>query len=265
MQKNYGPWAFIAGGSEGIGAEISQRLADRGINIFLVARNEGALNAQRDHLQANYPVEVRASIVDLSQPQAVETIKALTADLDIGFYAHVASTATLGPYLDASEEQHHRALQVNVIALHELTYHFAARMKARGCGGIILCSSMASLSAFPYNAQYAAAKAYIRLLGEALWYELAEFKVDVLSLVISEVSTPALLRSGSELQGGSKTLTPQQVADEAFAALGKQPSLITGRRNRLTAFIARHFIPKKMMMKILAGEIARYRDPPDVH
>jgi short-subunit dehydrogenase len=124
---------------------------------------------------------------------------------------------------------------------------------------------MASLNAFPYNAQYAANKAYIRLLGEALWYELKEHNVDVLSLVISEVSTPALLRSGSELRGGSKTLTPREVVDEAFSVLGKQPGLITGRRNRITAFIAKHFIPNKTMMKLLAGEIARYSEPPDKH
>jgi len=63
MQQNYGPWAFIAGVSEGIGAEISQRLAACGINIFLVARNEGALNAQRDHLQANYPVKLHVIVM----------------------------------------------------------------------------------------------------------------------------------------------------------------------------------------------------------
>jgi short-subunit dehydrogenase len=138
-------------------------------------------------------------------------------------------------------------------------------MRARGRGGILLCSSMASLNAFPYNAQYSANKAYIRLLGEALWYELKQFDIDVLSLVISEVSTPALLRSGSELQGGSKTLTPRKVAEEAFSALGKQPSIVTGRRNRLTAFIGKHFIPNKIMMRLLATEIERYREPPAEH
>ena len=80
-----------------------------------------------------------------------------------------------------------------------------------GSGGVILCSSMACLSGFPYNAQYSANKGYIRLLSEALWFEIREFNVDVLALVISEVSTPALLRSGSQLQGGSKTLTPAEV------------------------------------------------------
>lgn len=265
MQQSYGPWAFINGGSEGIGAEMCNTLAAQGVNICLTARNPAPLEKQHKHLEDNYGVEVRSQSVDLSQAQAIDDISELTRELDIGFYAHVASAASLGPYLDVSPEQHQRALQVNVNSLHALTWHFATRMKARGSGGIMLCSSMASLSPFPYNAQYAANKAYIRDLGEALWFELREFNVDVLSLVISEVSTPALLRSGSKLQGGSKTLAPAQVVEEAFAVIGKQPSLVTGRRNRLTAFIARHFVPRKMLMAAMAKEIQRYENSPDVH
>lgn len=265
MKNLYGPWAFINGGSEGIGAEIGNALAENGISICMTARNARALDKQKSHLEETYGVEVIAKIIDLSKPDAVTQIIELTQSLDVGFYAHVASTSPLGPYLDTSLDRHHQALQVNVNSVSDLTYHFASRMRINGRGGIILCSSMASLNAFPYNAQYAANKAYIRLLGEALWHELKEFNIDVLSLVISEVSTPALLRSGSELQGGNKTLTPKMVVNEAFSAIGKQPSLITGRRNRLTAFVAKHFIPDKMMMKLLAGEIERYNEPPDEH
>lgn len=265
MNNFYGPWAFIAGGSEGIGAEIGSTLAAKGINIILVARNQSALDAHKKHLQCTFDVEVIAQSIDLSKSDAFGRITELCDGLDIGFYAHVASYAPLDSYLDASPERHHRALQVNVNLLHDLTYHFAGKMKARGSGGIMLCSSMASLNAFPYNAQYAANKAYIRILGEALWFELKEFKVDVLTLIISEVSTPALLRSGSTLQGEGRTLTPTQVVDEAFAVIGKQPSLITGWKNRLIVFIVKHFVPDKVMMKIFAKEIEKYQEPPEVH
>ena len=265
MKTTYGPWAFINGGSEGIGAEIGNTLAQNGINICMIARNASALEAQQRHLQETYGVEVIAKAMDLAKPNAVEEIIELTQGIEVGFYAHVASTSPLGPYLDASLDRHRQSLQVNVNSVSDLTYHFAQKMRTRGRGGIMLCSSMASLNAFPNNAQYAANKAYMRLLGEALWYELKQFDIDVLSLIISEVSTPALLRSGSELQGGSKTLTPRQVVDESFSALGKQPSIVTGRRNRITAFVAKHFIPNKMMMKLLAGEIERYREPPSEH
>jgi short-subunit dehydrogenase len=265
MKNHYGPWAFIAGGSEGIGAEIGAELASRGINICMVARNASALKEQQQLLQSNYGIEVIAETVDLSNPAAVTEIENLTRTLDIGFYAHVASSAPLDSYLDTSQERHHRALQVNVNLLHDLTYHFTSRMKERGSGGVILCSSMASLSPFPYNAQYSANKAYIRILGEALWFELKEFNIDVLTLIISEVSTPALLRSGSKLQGKGRTLSPSEVVEEAFTVIGKEPSLITGKKNRITAYIAQYLIPKKKMMKILARQITRYKEPPDVH
>ena len=261
MKSFYGPWAFITGGSEGIGAEIGNTLASQGINICMVARNEAALAKQQQHLQDTYGIDVIARSLDLSQPSAVSDIIELANDLDIGFYAHVASYAPLDGYLDASQERHHRSLRLNVNYLHDLTYHFASLMRQRGGGAVMLCSSMASLNPFPYNAQYAANKGYIRLLGEALWYELREFDIDVLTLIISEVSTPALLRSGSKLQGGGRTLTPRQVVDEAFSALGKKPSLVTGRQNRFIAFMAKHLIPKKTMMGILAKEIRNYKEP----
>lgn len=265
MKDRYGPWAFIAGGSEGIGAGIGNTLASQGINICMVARNESALRKQQQFLESNFGIEVVAATMDLSDPDACGEIVELTSNLDIGFFAYVASTGPLGGYLDNSPERHRRALQVNVNLLHELTYHFSAGMKARGSGGVILCSSMASLNAFPFNAQYAANKAYTRILGEALWFEFKALNIDVLTLIISEVATPALLRSGSELQGGSKTLQPSQVVDEAFSAIGKVPSLITGRKNRITAVITKYFIPKKIMMNILAKEVTRYKEPPDVH
>lgn len=265
MKDRYGPWAFINGGSEGIGAEMGNTLAGAGVNICLTARNSGALERQHKHLEETYAVEVRSRTFDLSQSSAVEAILNFTADLDVGFYAHVASSASLGPYLDIAPERHRQALQVNVNSLHELTYHFALKMRQRGSGGIVLCSSMASLSPSPNNAQYAANKAYIRLLGEALWYEFREYGIDVLSPVISEVSTPALLRSGSDLQGGSKTLTPEQVVTEIFAMLGREPSFVTGRTNRVLAFLLRHFVPKKKGMQVMAEQIQRFKDAPDVH
>lgn len=102
MKRSYCPWDFITGGSEGIGAEIGNRLASHGINICMVARNESALIQQR-YLEDAYSVRVIASPLDLSRADAVETIIQLTHELDMGFYAHVASYAPLDGYLDTSQ------------------------------------------------------------------------------------------------------------------------------------------------------------------
>jgi uncharacterized protein len=259
MRDRYGPWAVIAGGSEGIGAEIGNVLAASGINVCMVARNAGALQHQADHLRTTFGVDVVAQPLDLSDPGAVEAMIALTEPYEVGFYAHVASYAPLDRYLDTSPRRHEQALRVNVVSAHQLTYHFSTLMSQRGRGGIVLCSSMASLSPFPNNAQYAADKAYVRMLGEALWFELRAQGIDVLTLTISEVSTPALLRSGSKLQGKG-TLTPRQVVDEAFAHLGKKPGIVTGRRNRVLAFAGQHLVPKRVMMSVLAKQIANYHE-----
>jgi hypothetical protein len=94
------------------------------------------------------------------------------------------------------------------------------------------------------------------MLGEALWYELRPYGIDVLTLTISEVATPAMLRSGSKLQGGHATLTPEAVIDEAFQRIGRTPGFVTGRRNRAVAFVGQHLVPKRVLMRVLAQQIS---------
>ena len=127
MKKLYGPWAFINGGSEGIGAEIGNTLAQNGINICMIARNASALDIQQNHLQETYGVEVLSRVMDLARPQTVKEIIELTQDIEVGFYAHVASTSPLGPYLDTSLDRHRESLQINVNSASDLTHHFALK------------------------------------------------------------------------------------------------------------------------------------------
>jgi uncharacterized protein len=148
VSDRYGPWAVIAGGSEGIDAEVCNRLAGGGVNMALIARNAGALESQAHHLASTYGVEVRQRPLDLAASDAVADVVEFAKGLNVGFYARVASYAPLDPYLDTSSERHRQALAVNVLSAHELTHHFASAMTARGSGGILLCSSMASLTPF---------------------------------------------------------------------------------------------------------------------
>ena len=76
----------------------------------MIARNAGALEEQRDYLQETYGVEVLPKAMDLCNPEAFEQIIELTKEIEVGFYAHVASTSPLGPYLDAPLDRHHQAL-----------------------------------------------------------------------------------------------------------------------------------------------------------
>lgn len=253
--KKYGPWAVIAGASEGIGREIAERLAISGIHLVLLDNKRDELDKTSRYLNETCSVDVLPLCIDLTEARAYETIKHATQDKEVGFYAHIACSAPLGAFMDIDETAHDSAINLNVVLASKLSRLYAPGMSQRKGGGIVFCGSMASLSGFPYNAQYSAGKAYLKNLGEALWYELREYNIDVHTAVISEVMTPSFKRSGSKARGNGYTLTPSQCADEIFASLGKYPSRTTGFLNRIDAFFLAHVIPQKMTLKILANTI----------
>ena len=71
--ERYGPWAVIAGGSEGVGAEFARGLAERGINVVLLARRQAALDDVAAAIRDETRVEVRSIAVDLAEDDAVAT------------------------------------------------------------------------------------------------------------------------------------------------------------------------------------------------
>ncbi|MGV0740181.1 SDR family NAD(P)-dependent oxidoreductase [Mycobacterium syngnathidarum] len=90
----YGPWAVIAGGSEGVGAEFARQLAEAGFNLVLIARKPGPLSDTAEQCR-DLGVEVRAISVDLLDPQSVSRIAQDTADLEVGLLIYNAGASTV--------------------------------------------------------------------------------------------------------------------------------------------------------------------------
>src|SRR5690348_16639220 len=90
--RRYGPWALIAGGSEGVGASFARRFAAEGINLVLVARKPEPLEAAKTALQAEFGIEVRTQALDLTALDAFDQIRASTDDLEIGMLVYNAGT-----------------------------------------------------------------------------------------------------------------------------------------------------------------------------
>src|ERR1700733_10246247 len=86
MRAKYGPWAVIAGASEGTGAEYARQLAALGIHCVLVARRAEPLRQLAAELTSQYKVQIRVLSLDLSTPDAAQRMKASTADLEVGLY-----------------------------------------------------------------------------------------------------------------------------------------------------------------------------------
>jgi short-subunit dehydrogenase len=192
-RAKYGPWAVIAGASEGTGAEYARQLAALGIHCLLVARRKEPLQQLAQELTDTYHVHTRVLSVDLSTPDAAQRMKAAAADIEVGLYVSNAGADPTGQYfLDVPLEQSHRLININVRTVVDAVHAFAPPMKARGRGGILLMSSGAALGGQPRVAIYSGTKAFELNFGESLWIELRKFGVDVLGVAAPAMDTPVL-------------------------------------------------------------------------
>jgi len=247
FRGRYGPWGLVVGGSDGIGAAFARSLAARGLNVALVARRFPALEEFAGELRREFPVEVHALAIDVSEPEGPGELLRRTESLDVGLLVCNAALAPIGPFLDLPAEQHERLLALNCRSVAVLAHGFGRRFVSRGCGGIALLTSMASFQGSAQVAHYAASKAYIRVLGEGLWEELRADGVDVVACCAGRVRTPTYERSQARPPGwlAPPVLEPQVVVRATLAALGRGPVVIPGRLNQLAAALTARLLPRR--------------------
>ncbi len=231
----YGPWALIAGGSEGVGAAFAHKLAAKGLNLVLLARKPGPLAEVAQQVRGIAQVQVRTASVDLRQPDLLERVRAITDDIEVGMLIYNAGVIGPSPFLDRPLEQNLKSLRLTVDGPVILAHHFGLRMRERGRGGIIILGSMSSFAGSRNFVVYSAAKAFDVIFGEGLWYELKPYGVDVLSLIIGLTRTPKLVQAGGlELaqKTGQPLLEPDEAAQEGLDNLENGPTWIAGAHNR---------------------------------
>jgi uncharacterized protein len=260
FRVRYGPWALVAGASEGLGAEFAAQLAARGLNLVLIARREDVLEAVSAHLQREYAVEVRVLALDLAREDLASVVIQETSDLEIGLLVYNAALSMIGPYFEIALEDHLREVAINCRAPMTLAYTLGLPMLKRKRGGILLMSSLGGAQGSALLVNYTATKAYNRLLAEGLWDELREQGVDVLTCCPPAVSTPGYLASAPK--GPMAALTPRAVVSEALAALPKGPTLIPGWTYRVANIVMQRVLPRKTTIKLM-GRITRnmYQKP----
>lgn len=194
--ERYGPWAIVAGASEGVGSAFAEAVARRGCNVVLLARREHVLDEIADGIRSVSPgAQVRPLAVDLAEKGAPASVLEATADLEIGLLMYNAGAdANYRPFLDVPAATALGMIQRNCVVPAELCHHYGAAMVERGRGGIIIVSSGAAFAGAPNMVAYGATKAFDMVFAEALWTELHDHGVDVLSLILGETDTPALRR-----------------------------------------------------------------------
>lgn len=212
----YGPWALVAGASDGVGAAFAKAIAERGVNVVLLARRQAVLDQVAAEIDARTSAETRTLVIDLAQPGAASAIAAATGDLEIGFLVYCAGAdPNYEPFLANPIEAAEAIVQRNCMVPMQLCHHFAAPMVARGSGGIVIFGSGAGLAGGPNMVAYGASKAFDMVFAEALWAELRDKGVDVLGLILGKTNTPAL----RELEYGRGHISSPEAVPEGAASV----------------------------------------------
>lgn len=214
----YGPWALIAGASEGTGASFARQLAEKGFNLILVARREAPLGQLAGELRAAHGCECVTASIDLGAEGATQRLLAAAGDREVGLLILNAGADTNGSlFLDNAIANWDALAMRNVMTVMRALHAFAAPMRDRRRGGLIVVGSGACYGGLPGIGVYAATKAFDLVLCEALWAELEPHGVDVLSYVIGRTDTPA----HRELMEARGMAVPDGLADaDEVARLG---------------------------------------------
>lgn len=192
MRERYGPWALVAGASEGTGAAFARQLAAEGFDLILVARREGPLQDLAEELARDYGVACVTGSIDLSRADAADRMAELAGPREVGLLILNAGADPYGAsFLDGALIDWETLVGRNVMTTMRACHRFAGPMRDRRRGGIVLVGSGACYGGLPGIAAYAGSKAFELVFGEALWAELQPHGVDVLNLIMGRTDTPA--------------------------------------------------------------------------
>lgn len=227
--------ALVTGASSGLGVEFARQLAERGADVVITARRVENLEALATELREKHRVTVTVIGLDLSAPGSAERLVAQTegAGLPCDVLINNAGGGLHRDLADMTLEQVQRQLQLNVVTLTELTWHFARAMKERGMGFILNVSSIGAYTPTPTMATYSAGKAYVRDFTEAVAYELADAGVRVCSLCPGGTVTEFHKAAQAEMPSAF-TSTFESAKDCVRTGLD---ALFSGRRNVISGWM----------------------------
>jgi short-subunit dehydrogenase len=214
--------ALVTGASSGIGAVYADRLAKRGYDLILVARNGERLKSLASRLTAETGRSVKVIPADLGDRAALAKVEAvLRGDPSITMLVNNAGTASLAPLLKADVDEMEAMITLNVTALTRLTYAAVPAFVARGAGTIINMGSVVGIAPERLNGVYGATKAYVLALSHSLQHELADKGVRIQAVLPAATATDIWEKGGfhhSKLPAGT-VMSTEDMVDAALAGL----------------------------------------------
>ncbi len=193
--------ALVTGASSGIGSIYAQRLAQRGYDLIIVARNHDKLNQLAEHITATTQRSVEVLSADLGDPRELAQVEStLKTDASITLLVNNAGIGTHTPLLTSDVERMKQMIDLNVTALMRLTYAVAPRFVARGFGAIINISSIVSIAPEILNGVYGGSKAFVKAFSQSLHHELTDKGVQIQAVLPGATATDFWATGGLPLQ-----------------------------------------------------------------
>ena len=262
--EKYGPWGVITGASQGIGAEYARAMAEKGMNVVMVARSGEKMTKLAKELSEEHGVQVRVLPADLNTDDGVDRVKDGTKDLKVGLLVNNAGAWQMGSFLDQDIDQATDKVGLNFGAPLKLSQHFAQNMADDGKGGIINVGSMAAFNGVPGQAAYSGNKGFLQNLTESLHRELKPKGVDVM------ITNPGPVKgeASSSVYDQSKIplmkVTGRDVATQSLDRLGKGGSTtVPNFLNRMALGAAVRMMPRDLMSSMAGMILERSSLKPD--
>jgi short-subunit dehydrogenase len=220
--------AVVTGASSGIGAVYADRLAKRGYDLVLVARNEERLRALAARLAHETGRSVEPFKADLGRKDDLARLEArLRDDAGITMLVNNAGIGSVASIETANVDEMEAMIFLNITALTRLTYAVAPAFVARGSGTIINISSVVGIAAEMLNGVYSASKSYVLSFGHSLQKDLAEKGVRIQTVLPGATATEFWDVAGYAAQKtASITMSATDLVDAALAGLD-QGELVT--------------------------------------
>jgi short-subunit dehydrogenase len=263
--ERYGPVAVVTGASSGIGYAFAEELAARGLDLIVTARRLDRLEELAARLAGQHGVTVTPRQSDLTDPAAPRQLVDFTAGLDVGL---VVSNAGFG-LRRAPHDAHDAAgltalLMLNCHAPSALAHGFIPRLRARGRGGIIFTSSVEGAIGGPYSAAYSSSKAMVTALGEALWGELADTGIDVLTLCPGKTVSEAAVKQGFSPSMLDDAMPALEVARLALEHIKDGPTYIASE-HYATMIEQLSAVPRRQALLASAAAMKKHMAARDAH
>jgi short-subunit dehydrogenase len=250
-RKSSGLTAFITGGSTGIGLELAKQFAAHGHDLVLTARHRDALESAAGMLEGKYGVKVTVLADDLTHPDAPQRLfDAINGEnINIEFLVNNAGFGLGGAFSESDGTRELDMIQVNIMALTNLTKLFLPAMLKRKSGRILNLASTAAFQPGPLMAVYYASKAYVLSFSEALDEELRNSGVSVTCLcpgpTESQFAETAMIGNA-----GLPVASAESVAAFGYEAMLKGKRIaIPGMRNKIM-IQAERFAPRTLVTYI---------------